>query len=362
MDRYHRQRLLPVIGDEGQARLSRAHALIVGCGALGCAVADLLARAGVGTLTIVDRDLVELTNLQRQVLFDEAHARAHSPKAVAASERIAQINSGVRTVPVVADFSSANAERILLGDGAAEGRAAGPVGVILDGTDNFETRFLINDLAVKHGVPYAYAGAVGTRAMAATFLPGRVPEGPCLRCVFDGPPPPGSQPTCDTAGVLGPVVSVIAGVQAAEAMKVLVGAHGDVRGTLLEFAAWSSVVRETDLAPTRDPGCPCCAGGSFDYLDAAHADPVAICGSDALQVSPVHADGQRVDLGLLASRLGAHGVFEATRFLIRGSLDREPGLDGAPIGLTVFGDGRALIRGVGDPGRARSIYAKYVGG
>lgn len=352
MDRYHRQRLLPVIGDAGQERLGQAHALIVGCGALGCATADLLARAGVGTLTIVDRDLVEETNLQRQVLFDEEHARAHTPKAQAAASRIAQINSTVRTVPVIADFSPVNAERIL--------HRTDLPGVILDGTDNYETRFLINDLAVKHAIPYAYAGAVGTRAMAATFMPGGA--SPCLRCVFDGPPPPGSQPTCDTAGVLGPVISVIAGIQAAEAMKVLVGAIADVRPTLLEFNAWPAAVRETDLAPMRDHACPCCVGRTFAWLDAPHHDPVAICGSEALQVSPTHASGQRVDLGQLAGRLGPHGAFGATRFLVRGTLDREIGQGGTPIGLTVFADGRALIRGITDPARARSIYAKYVGG
>jgi len=348
MDRYHRQRLLPAICDEGQNRLGRAHALIIGCGALGCASADLLARAGVGTLTIVDRDLVEQTNLQRQILFDEKHAHERTPKAIAAAERIGEINHNVRTVPAVADFSASNAESIASANSTPD--------VILDGTDNFETRFLINDLAVKLGIPYAYAGAIGTRGMAATFLPG---SGPCLRCLFDGPPPAGSQPTCDTAGVLGPVISMVAGVQAAEAMKVLIGAHGDVRTTLLEFDAWAGRLRELELEPMRDAECPCCAGRTFGYLDSPPAGPVAICGKGAMQVSP--APGHRVDLQEISGRLGPHGMFTATRYLLRGTLTNEIGEAGNPIGLTVFGDGRAIVDGVCDPSRARSIYAKYIG-
>lgn len=352
MDRYHRQRLLTGIGDEGQERLSGAHAVIVGCGALGCTAADLLARAGVGTLTIIDRDLVELTNLQRQVLFDERHTGAHTPKAVAAVERLTEINSGVRAHAIVADFSARNAESILLEHGLP--------GIILDGTDNFETRFLLNDLSVRHGIPYAYAGAVGTRAMSAMFLPG-VAGSPCLRCVFDGPPPAGSQPTCDTAGVLGPLIAVIAGVQSAEAIKVLIGAHDRVRPTLFEIDAWASTTRETALAPLADPGCPCCVGRVFEYLEDDRADPVAICGANALQVSPTGRDPSQLDLEAIADRLTRHGSFSATRFFVRGSLDNEPGARGEPIGLTIFRDGRAMIRGITDPARARSIYAKYIG-
>jgi molybdopterin/thiamine biosynthesis adenylyltransferase len=350
-DRYHRQRLLPGIGDAGQERLAGAHALIVGCGALGCAAADLLARAGVGTLTIVDRDLVEATNLQRQVLFDEG--QIGEPKAAAAADRLARVNSAVRTEPVIADFNATNAESIAA---AATGRAPD---AILDGTDNYETRFLINDLAVKAGVPYLYAGAVGTRGMAASFLPPFGEDGPCLRCLFDGPPPPGSQPTCDTAGVLGPVIATVAGVQAGEAIKVLAGAPGRVRGTMLEFDAWANTRRTIELAPMRDPACACCARRSFEYLGRPAAEPVSICGRDAIQVLPSGAG--RVDLAALAERLDAHGSFVATRFLVRGSFASETGESGEPVGLTVFGDGRALIQGVTDSSRARSMYAKYVG-
>ena len=347
-DRYHRQRLLDDIGDAGQQRLSEAHAAIVGCGALGCGAADLLARAGVGRLTIIDRDLVEETNLQRQVLFDQHDADTHAPKAAAACERIGQINPLVRTEPVIADFEAGVAERVLL-----EG-PLGPPGVIIDGTDNFETRLLINDLAVKHGLPYVYAGAVSTHATTMTVLPG---ETPCLRCVMPAPPPPGSQPTCDTAGVLGPVIAMIAGVQAAEAMKVLLDRRDLVRRTLLEFDPWRGTWREIGLE--RDPACPCCGSGRFGFLDAPPAGPTPLCGQAAVQINPT--PGSRIDLRALADRLRAHGSFETTRYLLRGELPGEADGSGEPVRLTVFADGRAIVGGVTDPARARTIYARYVG-
>lgn len=349
-DRYHRQRLLEDFGDARQERLAASHACTVGCGALGCAAADLLARAGVGRLTIVDRDLVEITNLQRQVLFDQRHADEGMPKAHAAGERIGEINSEVRAHPVLADFAPANAEAVLL---------EGPLGrpdVIVDGTDNFETRFLINDLAVKHGLPYVYAGAVSTHAMAMTVLPG---ETPCLRCLFAGPPPAGSQPTCDTAGVLGPVISMVSGIQATEALKLLVGRRDLVRRTLVEIDPWRNTHRELDLAGLRDPACPCCAGRRFEFLEHSAAEPVALCGQQAVQISPT--PGAKIDLAALAGRLAAHGPFEATRYLVRGELAGERSASGGPIGLTIFPDGRAIVSGVTDPVRARTIYARYVG-
>ena len=342
--RYHRQTLLPDIGEAGQARLGSSHAVVIGCGALGCTVADLLARAGVGSLTLIDRDLVEETNLQRQVLFDQRHADKRTPKAAAASERITEINPSVRTRPVIADFSPINAETI------AVGGDSGSPGVLIDGTDNYETRFLINDLAVKHGVPYVYAGAVATRATTMTVVPG---ETPCLRCLFGGPPPAGSQPTCDTAGVLGPMISMVSGIQAAEAMKVLIGRRDLLRPTLLEFDPWNNTRREIPLEGQRDPACVCCGARTFEHLDGAGREPVALCGRDAVQVTPAGAG--RVDLTALAGRLTAHGAFETTRYLVRGRL-AESGL-----GLTVFGDGRAIVDGTADPARAKAIYARYIG-
>jgi molybdopterin/thiamine biosynthesis adenylyltransferase len=342
--RYHRQTLLPDIGNEGQARLSEAHALVVGCGALGCTAADLLARAGVGGLTLIDRDLVEETNLQRQVLFDQRHADERAPKAAAAAERIGEVNPRVRTEPMVVDFTSANAESVALNG------ALGPPDVLIDGTDNYETRFLINDLAVKHSLPFVYAGAVATEATTMAVLPG---ETPCLRCLFDGPPPPGSQPTCDTAGVLGPLISIVSGIQAGEAMKILIGRRDLVRRTLLRVDPWQNTVRELDLAGRRAPACVCCGGRRFEHLDRPAGDPVALCGRDAVQVSPP-APG-RMDLDALAGRLSAQGEFERTRFLVRGKIS------GTGLGLTVFADGRAIVDGTTEPAEARAIYARYIG-
>lgn len=347
-DRYHRQVLLAGFGEGGQRRLAESHAVIVGCGALGCSSADMLARAGVGRLTLIDRDVVEPTNLQRQVLFDERHARAGDPKAVAAAGRLAEINSGVRTDAVVADLTASNAERLILGESRP--------GVIVDGTDNFETRFLINDVAVRHGLAYAYAGAVGTRAATMTVLPG---ETPCLRCVFNGPPPAGSEPTCESVGVLGAVIAAVTGVQVTEALKVLLGRGDLVRRSLVEFDVWRNTRREIDVSGLRGPACPCCVGGRFEFLERVGTEPASLCGRDAVQVTPGGAG--RVDLGALAGRLGAYGGFTVTRYLVRGSLESERTPAGGAVGLTVFADGRAIIQGVDDPGRARGIYARYVG-
>jgi len=353
-DRYHRQTLLPGIGPEGQARLKNSHALIVGCGALGCASADLLCRAGVGTLTIVDRDLVEWTNLQRQCLFDERDAAERAPKAEAARRRLAAVNSEVRVNAVVADFTHRNAESITAG-----------AAVILDGTDNFQTRYLLNDLSVKLGVPYCYAGVVGTRGMQMTVLSGKTA---CLRCLFPEAPAPGTAETCDTAGVLGAAVQVAAACQSADAMKVLLGRADLVAPTLLEFDLWSTQRRRVDLSSFLDASarreCPCCGKKEFSYLDGAFTDDAAtLCGQDAVQISGMkdRADASpRADLKVLADRLRPHGVVEATRFLVRAALERERGEHG-PIEITVFADGRAIVRGTTRAETARSILSRYVG-
>ena len=211
--RYHRQMLLPSIGEDGQRRLASSTAVIVGCGALGTVSADALVRAGVGRIVIVDRDIVELTNLQRQVLFDESDARAGLPKAAAAARRLGATNSAIRIVPIVADFTSQKAESIILGTPQDAGVRAQ---VVLDGTDNFQTRYLLNDVCVKHGIPLVYGGAVGTTGMTMTIATAIDPPTPCLRCVFPEAPAPGSTPTCDTAGILGPVAGIVASLQAIE--------------------------------------------------------------------------------------------------------------------------------------------------
>jgi adenylyltransferase/sulfurtransferase len=342
--------LLPGFGPEGQRRLSASHAALIGCGALGTVIADALARAGVGRLTIIDRDLVEFTNLQRQVLFDETDARESRPKAEAAAARLRAVNSDIRIEPVVADLNPRNAERLVQG-----------AGVLIDGTDNFQTRYLLNDLALKRGVPLVYGGVVGTTGLTMTIVPEAAAAGlvtPCLRCVFPDPPPPGASPTCDTAGVLGPMAGVVASIQAAEAMKVLLGRFDLVRAAMGQVDIWSNIRRTIDLAGIDRATCPCCAVRRFAFLEAPADDTVTLCGADAVQVLPPRELPGMLDLSALADTLRPLGTFVAGSTILRGSL-REAG--GGPLGLTVFRDGRAIIKGTTDLARARSIYARYIG-
>lgn len=348
LERYHRQALLREIGEEGQRRIAAGHALIVGCGALGTVAAELLARAGVGTLTLVDRDIVETTNLQRQVLFDERDANEGVPKAEAARRRLREINSGIEVRAVVEDFSCRNTERVL-----AEADGAAAVGAIVDGTDNFETRYLINDLAVRHGRAWVYGAAVGMTGMSMTVVPGTTA---CLRCAFEEPPGVGSAAgaTCDTVGVFSPVTAVVASVQAGEALKVLAGRADAAGRGLLTIDGWGGEHRRVELAGAKRDDCPCCGLRRFPFLIGERGGAsAALCGRGSVQVSP-ETPG-KVDLPALAARLSAHGSFEATRFLVRGTLKHEG------VRLTVFGDGRAII-GVDRAEAARTLYARYVGG
>lgn len=349
-DRYHRQMLLEQVGSEGQGRLAAAHAAVVGIGALGCAAADHLARAGVGRLTLIDRDLVELTNLQRQTLFDESDAREGLPKAEAARRRLEAVNGTIEIHSHIADLTGGNAEQLLAGDG-------GP-GVIVDGTDNFETRYLLNDLAVKHGVPFVYGGAIATRGMQLTVRPGVTP---CLRCLFEEPPDAGSQPTCDTAGVLGPVVAIVAACEASDALRVLLGQGDRIPTSMLEFDLWEGRRRRVDLSGARRDDCPCCGRREFRFLASRAADgAAALCGQGAVQVAG-SAGARGVDLVSLASRLEAVGEVESRAFMVRCRLSGEQADLGGSLVLTVFRDGRAIVNGTNRPERARSVYARYVG-
>ncbi|MCP3904504.1 MAG: thiazole biosynthesis adenylyltransferase ThiF [Planctomycetes bacterium] len=371
LDRYHRQTLLPGIGEAGQQRLRSAHGLVVGCGALGTVIADALARAGIGTLTIVDRDVVEATNLQRQVLFDERDVENHVPKAEAARNKLARINRQVTVHARVEDFGHRHAESFLDG-----------VDVILDGLDNFETRYLLNDLAVKHGLPYVYGGAVAATGVSLTVLPhprhrveraGREPAvtwsaeeaTPCLRCVFPEAPPPGTAPTCDTAGVLGPVVAMVAAHQATQALKLLTGNLDAVDRSLLSIDAWTNEVRRFDVSGARDAGdCPCCGRGVFESLAGGGSETTSLCGRNAVQITPAASAApspSNLDLGETARRLEPHGSFTRNEYLLRGAFRAEMGSGGDPIELTLFPDGRAIIKGTAEPEVARSIYARYVG-
>jgi molybdopterin/thiamine biosynthesis adenylyltransferase len=349
--RYHRQTLLPDFTSEAQARLAQSSVAIVGCGALGCASADLLVRAGVGAATLIDRDIVELTNLQRQSLYDERDATDAMPKAEAAKRRLTAVNSEVTLHAVVADLTADNAERTLA-----------DASVLVDGTDNFDTRFLLNDLAVRRGIPYVYGGAVGTRGMAMTVLPPAERDAealPCLRCLFPEPPPPGSQPTCDTAGVLGPVVAMVGAYQAGEALKLLINRTDLVLRSLLDFDPWNGDRRRLPLAGARDPDCPCCARRRFEFLSGERAaGTAALCGRDAVQVSP--RPGQKIDLAALAQRLAPAGDFRLGPFTLAGTLNESSGAPGTR--LTIFRDGRALVQGTTDPTKARTLYDRLIGG
>ena len=333
--RYARQRLLAEIGDAGQQRLGEARAVVVGCGALGTVQASLLVRAGVGETVLIDRDYVEASNLQRQWLFEEEDARQGTPKAVAAAERLRRANSEVRVTPVVRDLAAGNAESLLL-----------PADVILDGTDNYETRYLINDVAVKRAVPWIYGAAVGTRGSVMAFAPGATA---CLRCLFPHAPSR-RQPTCDTAGVLNAVTALIASFQAAEALKVLAGRRDALDRRLRSWDAWTGE-RSALRADRPDPNCVACGRRQFPAL-AAQAEPTArLCGRDAVQIA---AGDQPIDLAELARKLAPLGSVRAGAHAVRFACP--------PHELTVFSDGRAIVKGTQEAAVARSLYARYVGG
>jgi len=332
--RYSRQILFPGIGERGQEALLRSHAAVVGCGALGSFHVSALARAGVGTLTIVDRDYVEPSNLHRQWLFEEADAADSLPKAAAAERHVARINSSVHARGVVADLTPSNVAELL---GGAE--------LILDGTDNFETRYLINDFAVSRGIPWIYGAAVGSYGLTMPVIPGRTA---CLRCIYPDPPA-GAQPTCETAGVLNAIVSAVASLQVADALKILSGNADLVRARLTTIDVWEGGIRQIE-GPPRDPECPACARREFPYLEESHRPAAILCGRNAVQI---HERERPIDLVALKARLEKLGEVRANEFALR--------FFTAPYEITVFPDGRAIVKGTSDTGVARSLYARYVG-
>lgn len=333
LDKYSRQVLFNPIGEAGQKRLLAAKVVIIGCGALGTAQANALVRAGIGALRIVDRDYVEESNLQRQSLFDENDARESLPKAIAAERKLKQINSDVRIEGVIADATSRNIEDLVKGSD-----------VILDGTDNFETRYLLNDVAVKLRIPWIYGAVVASSAVTMTILPG---QGPCLSCVIPDAPA-GLHETCDTVGVIGPVAAWTSAIQVTEALKIVLGREQEGHRTLLGFDIWTNRLQQ--VRPKRDPDCKTCGQRIFTYLEKGEPLPAVLCGRDAVQIR--HRDSRRLDMALLKVRLEKFGIVRANDFLLKFSFD---GYE-----LTVFPDGRAIIKGTQDPAVARSIYAKYI--
>ena len=333
-DRYSRQILFPGIGAEGQRKLSRARVVIVGCGATGACVSSLLARAGVGQLRIVDRDYVEASNLQRQVLFDEADAAESLPKAVAAARKIAAFNSEITVHPEVADLTPQNIDPLL-----------GKSDLILDATDNFETRYLINDFAVQDGRPWIYAGAVGSYAVTMNVLPG---ETACLSCIFPAPPQ-GMVETCDTAGILNAAVNLVGSIQAAEALKFLVDAKDKLRRTLLSFDLWTNDRAEVAADKPR-AGCATCVKREFPYLEGRGRTHITLCGRNSVQI---HEARRTIDFEEMATRLEPHGTVKHNSFVLKFWRD--------PYELTLFPDGRAIVKGTSDTSIARSLYARFIG-
>lgn len=332
--RYSRQIRFMPWGEQGQAKIRSSRIAIVGCGALGTVQAEILTRAGAGLLRIIDRDVVELSNLQRQFLFTEADASEGTPKAIAAARRLALINSEVVREPIVADLTPSNAADLLEN-----------IDLILDATDNFETRYLINDFSARENIPWIYGAAVSGYGVKLAVIPNVTA---CLKCVYPEPPP-GAQPTCETAGVLGPVTAAIAALQTADAMKILTdGADGFIaRLTTLDL--WTGEIRQI-APPSRDPDCACCARRDFIHLDGSKRAPISLCGRNAVQI---HERARPLDLGDLAKRLGALAPVRSNEFALRVSLDAYE--------LMIFPDGRAIIKGTTDIGVARSLYARYVG-
>ncbi len=339
IERYERQYLYTPLGIEGQRRLLKSRALICGCGALGSVIANTLARAGFGALRIVDRDFVETNNLQRQVLFDEADVVDNLPKAVAAANKLRRINSEIEIEPIVADASHANILSL-----------CDSVDVILDGTDNFETRYLLNDVAVKLGIPWVYGGCLGAEGQTMTILPG---ETPCLRCVVPESPPPGTTPTCDTAGILASIVGVIASMQALEAIKIASGNRGAINRSLSVIELWDNRIRQVQIQSLRDTAdCPTCRGREFPWLEGRlGSQSVVLCGRNAVQLSQPARD--HLSLEVLAAKLASVGRVTRNSFLLRLAVD--------DYVLTVFPDGRAIVTGTDDVAIARSLYAKYIG-
>ena len=333
-ERYSRQILYPGIGAEGQQKLEAAHVAIVGCGATGAAAAGLLARAGVGTLTLIDRDFVEESNLQRQILFDEADADLALPKAEAARRKIALFNSEINVRAQIADLIPENIHELLRG-----------ADLILDATDNFETRYLLNDYAVEQGKPWIYAAAIGAYAVTMNILPG---ETACLACIFPKPPG-GTVETCDTAGILNSAVNLAASIEVTEAFKLLTGAKNKLRRSLLSFDLWTNERSEVATSHPR-PDCEVCQQRNFVHLRGEGRPHITLCGRNSVQI---HEHHRPVDFAELEIRLKPHGIVRSNNLLLR--------FERGDHVITIFADGRALIQGTTDITQARSLYARFIG-
>src|SRR6266851_1267216 len=336
LDRYSRQTLFGPIGKEGQERLGRSSVAIIGCGALGTVLANNLCRAGIGRLVIADRDYIELNNLQRQILFDEDDIARRLPKAIAAAEKLQRVNSETKIETLVEDINADGVESLVKG-----------VDLVLDATDNFETRYLLNDVCVKYGRPWIYSGVIASYGVTMNIIPG---DTPCLRCIFPEMPLPGTTPTCDTAGVLNGIVGAITGVASTEALKILLKSEKTSRA-MLWMDVWENTSERIELP--RQPDCPACGQHSYEFLDTlSGSGSTSLCGRNAVQVRGGRP-GVSLHLADLAERLRPVGEVSYNDFLLRFTVDSYE--------MTVFPDARAIIKGTDDEQVARSVYARYIG-
>lgn len=335
--RYSRQVLLPKIGAEGQRRLGSSRVLVIGVGALGTALASLMVRAGCGTVRLVDRDFIELDNLQRQTLFDEQDISAGLPKAVAAAEKLRRANTTVTVEPVVADVTAANILQLIQG-----------FNLVLDGTDNVETRLLLNDACLKLRVPWVYGAAIGMTGATMPFIPG---QGPCFRCIVPSQPAPGALPTCETAGVLGTVPQIVAAFQVTEAIKLLTGHLADMVPQMRYVDAWAGTVEALDIRKGQEP-CPACDLSRYEFLEGGQGGGTAkMCGRTAVQVDPGKVAAP--DFNALSARLSALGEVSFNAYMLRfRTAEKE---------IVLFPDGRAIIKGTGDEAAARALYSRFIG-
>ena len=337
LDRYSRQTLFGPIGKQGQEQLRTASATILGCGALGTVLANNLCRAGVGHLVIADRDYVEMSNLQRQILFDEEDVTRHLPKAIAAVEKLRKINSDVRVEALVEDINADGIESLVRESD-----------IVLDATDNFETRYLLNDVCIKYNRPWIYSGVIASYGVTMNIIPG---DTPCLRCVFPEMPLPGTTPTCDTAGVLNGIVGAITGLASTEALKILLKSE-KVSRAMTWLDVWENTFERIELP--RQPDCPACGQHSYEFLDSAQSSSsTSLCGRDAVQVRGTGKRGMHMDFSTLAERLSPVGAVQYNDYLLRFLVDRYE--------ITIFPDARAIIKGTDDEQVARSVYARYIG-
>ena len=334
--RYSRQEILQNIGEEGQKKLLNSNVAIVGCGALGTVAANNLARAGIGKISIIDRDFVELNNLQRQMLFDENDVGA--PKAVAAAEKIASINSDIEVKPIIKDVNYTNIEEIL-----------SDVDLVIDGTDNIQTRMLINDICVKNRIPWIYTGAIGTSGMSMNILPDKA----CIRCLYPGIPKAGSLPTCDTMGVLNTITVIMGSMETTEAIKILLGFYDETESTnshLLVYDTWNQSF--DSLIVKKNEKCECCGKENYEFIDSDEQEIItSLCGRNAIQITP--ADPKELSLKNIGEKLEKLGTVKCSDFIMLFKNDETE--------ISLFRDGRAIIKGTNDEMVARTIYARYIG-